>query len=95
MTMEVHRNANNPQPYRQRENLGKVRIAASDGAVGLWFFEPKGFGLSRYDLSVDSGSFEILAQAMIHANRDAAIKAFGVALQADVPEPLAEWYPAA
>jgi len=55
--------------------------------LSLAFSDERGFGRSTYSLHIDPDGFEALAVAMMRTNRDAAIKAIGVALQAD-PVPI-------
>lgn len=56
----------------------------------LWigFHAERGTGKSDYDMLIEPSSFRGLAEAMIRANREEAIKAFGTALQLDSPEPM-------
>lgn len=51
--------------------------------LSLAFCDPRGTGKRRYTIEIEPGDFKALAVAMIQTDRDAAIKAFGAALQAD------------
>lgn len=48
--------------------------------------EPRGFGPRQYEIIIQSSSFQDLAEGMIRADREAAIKAFGAALMADTSQ---------
>jgi hypothetical protein len=47
--------------------------------------EPRGFGQSRHEIRIEPDCFAALAQAMMYANPEEAIKAFGRALQSGIP----------
>jgi hypothetical protein len=49
---------------------------------------PKGEKPSDFDVSIVPENFKMLAQAMMHADSEAAIKAFGTALQDGISEPI-------
>jgi hypothetical protein len=49
---------------------------------------PKGEKPSNFQVTILPENFEMLAQAMMHADSEAAIKAFGTALQEGIPEPI-------
>jgi hypothetical protein len=63
--------------------------------LSLSFCDPRGTGNRRYIIEIDPSDFKALAVAMMRANRDEAIKAFGAALQAE-PVPIEQrhrWSP--
>jgi hypothetical protein len=49
---------------------------------------PKGEKPSDFDVSILSENFGMLARTMMHADPEAAIKAFGAALQEGIPGPI-------
>jgi hypothetical protein len=55
--------------------------------------EPRGFGDRQTTIRIFPDSFAAMAQTMMHANPEAAIKAFGAALAAGTPQPCKVWYP--
>jgi hypothetical protein len=79
------------------------------GRAGLWvedigldgicrrlkidFVEPRGYGDRRYRIQVNADSFKALAEAMIRADREQAIRAFGAALQTDPQMSERHWVP--
>lgn len=60
----------------------------------LEFQEPRGKGARGYDVEIQRNSFKDLAEAMIRTDREAAIKAFGAALQSDATQENV-WWPGA
>jgi hypothetical protein len=54
----------------------------------LSFSDERGYGRSRFQIGILPDSFADLAQAMMHTDPEAAIKAFGAALQEGIPEPV-------
>jgi hypothetical protein len=72
------------EPYGEKigaREVGKPGIFRTLGAVFTSFGMYAGKGASRYDFYIGSDSFEELAGKMIEANPDAAIRAFGAALE--------------
>jgi hypothetical protein len=86
MTMSAYREglAGSSRPTKIAERVG---ICVEYGQLRLSFSEERGYGRSLFQIGVRPDSFADLAQAMMHANREAAIKAFGTALQNGIPEP--------
>lgn len=72
---------------------GTAAISAEYGCVKLRFNEPRGFGLSVFTSTIGTDSFTKVARAMLHANPEEAIKAFGAALQEGIPEKRDRWTP--
>lgn len=74
------------RPYAEKLGIieaspeGKSRLSKA-GAVGVDFRLFAGRGSSAMCVVVDADSFDELAGSMIDANPDAAIRAFGAALQ--------------
>jgi len=52
-----------------------------------------GLRKSIFRVCIDPDNFRVVAQAMMHANSAEAIKAFGAALEAGIPEPQEVWIP--
>jgi hypothetical protein len=95
MAIKVHREGemNDGGPLTV---LNTGRPYAIRNLVILTHMEPRGFGESRHTITIDTESFPALAQMMMHANPEAAMKAFGSALQAGTPKPIEDakcWYP--
>jgi hypothetical protein len=59
---------------------GKTRFQTL-GSILVRFLVVAGKGSSGFGLNIDSESFAEVALAMVEANEDAAIRAFGAALQ--------------
>jgi hypothetical protein len=89
MSVEVLRTTIPGAPKR----VGKGGIAVEYGDVAIGFSEPRGYGESKYDAVIDTDSFETLAQAMLYAHPEEAVKAFGNALKLGVPKPMERWWP--
>jgi hypothetical protein len=70
-------------------------ISVEYGRVKIGFVQPRGFGNSDFDLHVLPDSYADLARAMLYADFNAAMRAFGTALQEGVrSEPPKEvWVP--
>jgi hypothetical protein len=70
-------------------------ISVEYGRVKIGFVQPRGFGNSDFDLHVLPDSYADLARAMLYADFNAAMRAFGTALQESVrSEPPKEvWVP--
>jgi hypothetical protein len=84
MAIEVLRDGQlSETSYRQ---IAKASVVALWGTVRLAFVTPRGTGNSYYRLVVNPEDFVTLAQAMLHADPEEAIKAFGAALQEGIPE---------
>ena len=62
---------------RGPEGIGAYRGDLTIASIA----EVYGFGLANVMLRIDPGSFSDIAKAMIVANADEAIKAFGAAMQ--------------
>src|SRR3954464_9762268 len=80
----VYRRARNSTVFPGKK-LGEANIRVEYGGVELVFAAERGYGDSHYDLRIHPASFEELAHAMMQADPNAAIKAFGAALQAGIP----------
>ena len=52
--------------------------------LNISFREARGYGDRDYKIRINHDSFKALAEAMIRANREEAIRAFGAALQVNV-----------
>jgi hypothetical protein len=92
MTINVHREG--ARLSGPRKMIDKARIRVEFGAVGLIFTSnPSGINDSLFELYVHPDSFKDMAEAMMRANASEAIKAFGAALEAGIPEPREVWYP--
>ena len=91
MTIKVRRTG--LRSFDFPEEIDQARIRVESGLVELVFTEPKGFGDSLFNVNINAGSFAILAQAMMHANAEEAIRAFGNALKDGMPEPRDVWIP--
>jgi hypothetical protein len=46
-----------------------------------------------YEIRIEPSSFQHLAEGMIRADREAALKAFGAALQVDTTKQRSVWFP--
>ena len=71
-------------PYGEKigaVKMGKPGFSQTLGAVSMRFGILAGKGSSRYEFQVRADSFDELASKMIEANPDAAIRAFGAALE--------------
>lgn len=66
------------------ENAG---IRNEFGSVQIRFSAERGTGDSIYTVRIRPDTFEKLASAMWRANPESARKAFGAALQEEMPEP--------
>src|SRR5271156_1233888 len=101
MTINVHRRGAYSRFY-PGEQIGTAGVIVENNGLDgnhfrLWltFGEARGFGNSHYRMEIEPESFRALALAMIRADRDEAIKAFGAALQAK-PVPIErnhQWSP--
>ena len=49
--------------------------------------------MSRFTVKINPESFASLARAMVHADAEQAIKAFGAALAPGIPEKRKVWHP--
>lgn len=66
------------------ENVGEyVDLNRDVHRLRLRFNEPRTYGPLRYAIDIEADSFRTLALAMVQADREAAISAFGAALQAE------------
>ena len=86
MTITVSREPLFSNPRSSRE-IAKAGVAAQHGNMEIGFTTPRGTGKSCYNLIVEPEDFTKLARAMLQANPEEAIKAFGTALQEGIPEP--------
>lgn len=92
MTINVHREG--ARLTGRSRQIDKARIRVEFGAVGLIFTSnPNGTNDSLFELYVQTDSFRDMAEAMMQANPTEAIKAFGAALEAGIPELREVWYP--
>jgi hypothetical protein len=74
---------------KQRGETFKVgRPYVEYGAVTVSFDTP----VSGFDLRIHPGSFHAIIQAMMNAEPEETLRAFGAVLQAGVPEAKAHWY---
>ena len=83
------------EPGNAGQSLGTAFICVTSRGeqsethlLKIGFETERGTGKSEYDLYIESSSFRDLAEGMIRADRKEAIKAFGAALQMDIPEPM-------
>jgi hypothetical protein len=79
-------NSRGGNPYTEKLEAVKVSPTGKNpfqkiGAIRISFRFLAGKGSSAMRAYVDSGSFQEVAAAMLAANEDAAIRAFGAALQ--------------
>jgi hypothetical protein len=72
------------------ETIGDLDLHVCGDIVDFYFFEGRGDGRSCYHGSLRPDNFEEMARAMMAADREAAIKAFGAALLQDAPESKAD-----
>jgi hypothetical protein len=96
MTIEVERNG--ARSMRSAASLPDAGLWVEHYAVIVGLSDPRGTGDSVYKAKIRPSSFAALAQAMMHAAPEEAIKAFGAALQAGTPEPVPfgkSWVPGA
>jgi hypothetical protein len=92
VTIDVFRTG--AKSYGRNRLVDQARISVEDGLVGLTFTSnPEGANDSRFQASVAPDSFRDMAEAMMRANPTEAIKAFGAALEAGIPEPRKVWFP--
>ena len=85
-------------PFRPNHIRGMTELGLADLVVenvgansdrhklSLGFVEPRGTGDRRYEIEIERAAFRNLAEAMIRTDREAALKAFGAALQANIFE---------
>jgi hypothetical protein len=69
--------------YVRPQDLGDavVWVDSETQRLGIAFHALRGTGKSHYDMYVEPVSFRDLAEAMVRADREEAIKAFGAVLQ--------------
>jgi hypothetical protein len=91
MTIEVARSPD--ATWGPWTDLGRANIGVEYGLIELIFKDERGFGKSQFQVSIKPESFAVIARAMMHANSEEAIKAFGAALQAGIPEETRVWVP--
>jgi hypothetical protein len=90
MTIEALRTTEPGNP----KDMGGAGICVEYGCVAIGFSEkPRGYGQSHYETVIHPDSFKIMAQAMMQANPEEAIKAFGDALKSGIPKPRNRWWP--
>lgn len=70
----------------------EARVRVEFGEVEL-IFSTGDKNVSRFTVPINPHHFGVLARAMMHANSTEAIKAFGAALAAGIPEPREVWFP--
>lgn len=61
-------------------------IGVEGDVVDLIFQHSRGYGISRYPVRIRPDNFATLAEAMMHADTETAMRAFGAALQKGTPE---------
>ena len=86
MTMDVFRNgvfANGGGA-----TVDNVVIRVEYGRLNLVFDDARGFGKSRYEVGIRPEHFEVVAQAMMQTDPEAAMRAFGSALKGGTPAPV-------
>jgi hypothetical protein len=79
MAIEVH--GGGVGKMRGTKKIGEAWVRVRWRRVEIIFGEPRGYGERGFELRVQPTDFEPLAKAMMHANSEMAIKAFGAALQ--------------
>lgn len=84
MGVEVIRDteAGNPKP------VGSGSICVEYNELRVKFRSPRGYGEEIYAAVIHPDQFGYMARAMMKANPEAAIKAFGEALKRGIPEPI-------
>jgi hypothetical protein len=91
MSFTVCAGPRNPTNFTQTEKIGTAELYVRNNdfstlnhlTLSLDFSEPRGTGNRDYQIQIKPDSFKSLAEGMILADREMAIKAFGAALQAD------------
>lgn len=93
MTIDVLREPAKGSGYPELINEAQVRVEL--GSLLLRFASnPKGTNSSLYDVVIRPESYSEIAEAMIRAHPEEAIKAFGAAMKDGIPDPAKSvWYP--
>jgi hypothetical protein len=87
MGIEVSAGGNKSDRPTEKIGVANVRVWAT-ARMEIRFAERRGVGERYYELNVKPSDFEELAKAMMYANSEQAIKAFGAALELGlIPRP--------
>ena len=73
--------------YRSKRESFGLDLSVEWENIVFRFWEQRGFGRSSYTGTIRPENFAELAKAMMSADHEAAIKAFGAALAAGIPAP--------
>jgi hypothetical protein len=71
---------------RSRRESFELDLSVEWENIVFRFWERRGFGRSYYQGTIQPNSFAELAKAMMSADPNAAVKAFGAALAAGIPD---------